>query len=85
VIKGARVVLAEPRVLEGVRAVDFVCIREEEPKVAERFVGHKFKARKGVLVSSGSPKVSNEGFVGDLGRGGRPHRSGRVVEASWHC
>jgi hypothetical protein len=85
VVKGARVVLAEPRVLEGVGAVDLVCIRKEEPEVTEGLVGDELKARKGVLVSGRSPKVSDEGFVGGLGRGRRSHRSGWVVEASWHC
>jgi hypothetical protein len=72
-VKGARVVLAEPRVLEGVGVVDLVCVREEEPKVAEGLMRDKFKARKGVLVSGGSPKVCNEGFVRGPGKGGRSH------------
>jgi hypothetical protein len=84
-MKGARVVLAEPGVLESVGAVDFMCVREEEPEVAEGLVGDEFKARKGILVSDGSSKVSDEGFVRGPGKGGRPHRGGRVVEAGWHC
>jgi hypothetical protein len=37
-MEGTQVVFAEPRVLEGVRAVDFVRVREEKPEVAEGFV-----------------------------------------------
>jgi hypothetical protein len=84
-MKGARVVLAEPGVLEGVGAVNFVCVGEEEPKVTEGLVGDEFKVRKGVLVSDGLSKVSDEGFVRCPGEGGRLHRGGRVVEAGWHC
>jgi hypothetical protein len=72
-MEGTRVVLAKPRVFEGVGAVNLVNVREEEPEVAEGFVRDKFKARKGVLVSGGLPKVRNEGFVGGPGEGGRPH------------
>jgi hypothetical protein len=72
-MKGARVVLAEPRVLKGVQAIDFVSIREEEPEVAEGFVGDEFKARKGVLMGDGPSKVGDERFVGGLSREGRPH------------
>jgi hypothetical protein len=84
VIKGAQVVLAEPRVLEGVGAVDFVCVRKEEPEMAERLVRDEFKLRESVLVSGGSSKVSDEGFAGGPGEGWRPHGGGGVVETSWH-
>jgi hypothetical protein len=84
-MKGTRVVFTEPGVLEGVRTVDFVCVGEEEPEVAEGLVRDEFKMRKGVLVSGGSSKVSNKGSVRDLGEGGRPYGGGRVVEAGWHC
>ena len=85
VMKGAQVVLAEPRVLESVGAIDFVCIRKEEPEVTEGLVQDKFELGKGVLVGDGLSEVSNEGFVGSLGEGGRPHKGGGVVETSWHC
>jgi hypothetical protein len=85
VVKGARVVLAEPRVLEGVGAVDFVCVRKEKPEVVEGLVRDKFKPRNGVLVSGGPSKVGNKGFVRGSDEGGRPHGGGRVVEAGWHC
>jgi hypothetical protein len=71
-MKGARVVFAEPRVLEGVGAVDLVSIRKEEPEVAEGLVQDELEARKGILVSGGPSKVSDEGFVGSPGEGGRP-------------
>jgi hypothetical protein len=45
VMEGTRVVLAEPRVLEGVGAVNLVSVREEEPEVAEGFARDKLKAR----------------------------------------
>jgi hypothetical protein len=85
VMKGARVILAEPRVLESVGAIDFVCVRKEEPEMAEGLVRDEFELRESVLVSGGSSKVGDEGFVGGLGEGGRPHRGGGVVETSWHC
>ena len=85
VMKGARVVLAEPRVLESVGAIDFMCIRKEEPEMAEGLVRDEFKLGKSVLVGGGLSKVGDEGLVGGLGEGGRPHRGGGVVEMSWHC
>jgi hypothetical protein len=85
VMEGAGVVLAEPRVLESVGAVDLVCVGKEEPEVAEGFVRDEFKVREGVLVGDGAPKVSDERFAGSLGGEGGPHRGGRVVEAGWHC
>jgi hypothetical protein len=85
VVKGTRIVFAEPRVLEGVGAVDFVCIGEEKPEVAEGLARDKFKLGKSVLAGDGSTKVSDEGFVGGFGEVGRPYRGGRVVEAGWHC
>jgi hypothetical protein len=84
-MKGTRVVLAEPRVLKGVRAIDFVSVGEKEPEVAERLVRDEFKARESVLVGDGLSKVSDEGFVRGLSEEGGPYWSGRVVEASWHC
>jgi hypothetical protein len=71
--------------LKLVGAVDLVCVRKEEPEVAEGLVRDKFELRKGVLVSGGSSKVSDKGFVRGPGEGGRPHGGGRVVEAGWHC
>jgi hypothetical protein len=61
VVKGARVVLTEPRVLEGVRAVDPVSVGEEKPEVTKRLVWDEFELGKGVLVSGGSTEVSDEG------------------------
>jgi hypothetical protein len=84
-MEGTGVILAEPRVLESVGAVDLVCVRKEEPEVAEGLVRDKFKVRKGVLVGGGVPKVSDERFAGSPGGGGRPHGGGRVVEVGWHC
>jgi hypothetical protein len=72
-------------VLEGVGAVDFVCVRKEEPEVAKGLVRDELKLRKGVLVSNGPSKVGDEGFVGSPGKGGRLHGGGRVVEVGWHC
>jgi hypothetical protein len=60
-MEGTRVVLTEPGVLEGVRAVNFVCVGEEESEVAERFVWDKFKLREGILVGGRSPEVSDKG------------------------
>jgi hypothetical protein len=85
VIKGAGVVLAEPRVLKVVGAVDLVCVRKEEPEVVEGLIWNEFEARKGVLVSGGPSKVSDKGFVRGPGKGGRSHGGGRVVEVGWHC
>jgi hypothetical protein len=85
VMKGARVVLAEPRVLESVGAVNFVCVGKKEPEVTKGFVWDEFELGKGVLVSGRPSKVSDEGFVRGLCEGRRPHGDGRVVEAGWHC
>jgi hypothetical protein len=84
-MKGARVVLAEPRVLESVGAVDFVCVGEEEPKVAEGLARDEFKLGKSVLVGEGPTKVGNERFVGVSSEVGGPHRGSGIVEAGWHC
>jgi hypothetical protein len=84
-MKGAQVVFTEPRVLEGVRAVDFVCVREEEPEMAEGLIRDEFKLRKGVLVSGRLSEVGDEGSVGCHGEEGRPHGGSGVVEAGWHC
>jgi hypothetical protein len=84
-MKGARVVFTEPRVLKGVRAIDLVSVREEEPEVVEGFTQDEFEARKGVWVGGGLSKVCDEGFVRGPGEGGRLHGSGWVVETSWHC
>jgi hypothetical protein len=48
VMEGTRVVFTEPRVLEGVRVVDFVCVREEKPEVSEGFLGNELELRDGV-------------------------------------
>jgi hypothetical protein len=72
-------------VLKGVGAVDFVCVRKEEPEIAERLVQDELKLGESVLVSGGSSKVSNEGFAEGPGEGGRLHGGGGVVEMSWHC
>jgi hypothetical protein len=42
-VEQAGIVFAEPRVLEGVRAINFVCVGEEEPEVLEGFPGDEFK------------------------------------------
>jgi hypothetical protein len=85
VVEGTRIVLAEPRVLESMGAVDFVRVRKEEPEVTEGLVRNEFKLGKGVLVSGGPSKVSDEGFAGSLGEGGRLRGSGWVVKTGWHC
>jgi hypothetical protein len=84
-MEGTRVVLAEPGMLEGVRAVNLMGVGEEEPKMAEGFARDEFKAREGVRVGGRLPKVCDEGFTGGSGKGGRPHRSGWIVETGWHC
>jgi hypothetical protein len=66
-------------------AVDFMCVRKEEPEMAEGLIRDEFKLRGSVLVGGGSSKVSDEGFVGGPGEGGRPHGGGGVVETGWHC
>jgi hypothetical protein len=55
------VVFAEPRVLKGVRVVDFVCLGKEEPEVAKRFIRDKLELGKGVLVGGGSSEIGHEG------------------------
>jgi hypothetical protein len=65
VMKRTRVVFAEPRVLEGVRAVDFLCIREEEPKVPEGFSRDKLELGNGVWIGSGASKVGDQWWDGD--------------------
>jgi hypothetical protein len=59
-MKGAQVVFAEPRVLEGVRAIDFVCVREEEPEVSEGFLGDKLELGNSVWVGDGASKVGDQ-------------------------
>jgi hypothetical protein len=71
--------------LESVGAVDFVRVREEKPEVTEGFVRNEFKLGKGILVSGGPSKVSDEGFAGRFGERGRSHGSGWVVKTGWHC
>jgi hypothetical protein len=84
-MEGTRIVFAEPRVLKGVRVIDLVHVREEEPEVMKGFVRNELELGKVVPVGDGLPKVSNEGLVGCLGREGRLYRSSGVVEAGWHC
>jgi hypothetical protein len=85
VVKGARVVSTEPRVLEGVGAVDFVCVGEVEPEMAEGLVWNELKLGNGILVGNRPSEVSDKGFIGSPGEGRRPHRGGGVIEAGWHC
>ena len=67
VVKGAQVVLAEPRVLEGVGAVDFMCVREEEPKMTEGLVRDELELGKSILVGGWPSEVGDKGSVGCLG------------------
>jgi hypothetical protein len=67
VMKGAGVVFAKPGVLEGVRAVDFMGLGEEEPKVVEGLPRDKLKLRKSVLIDSRSCEVGDEGIDRCLG------------------
>jgi hypothetical protein len=85
VVEGTRVVLAEPRVLESVGAIDFVRVREEEPEMTEGLVWDEFKLGKGVVIRDGPSKVRDEGSAGSLGEDWRPHGSGWVVKTGWHC
>jgi hypothetical protein len=61
VMKGAGVVLAEPGVLEGVRAVDFMGLEKEKPEVAKRFPREELKLRNGVLIGDWPSKVRSKG------------------------
>jgi hypothetical protein len=47
-VEWAGVVLAEPRVLEGMRVIDFMSLGEVEPEVTEGFPQDKFKLGKSV-------------------------------------
>jgi hypothetical protein len=60
-MEGTRIVFTEPRVLEGMRAVNFVRVREEEPEMTKGLIRDKFELGKGVLVGDRSSEVSNEG------------------------
>jgi hypothetical protein len=53
--------------LEGVGAVDFVCLRKEEPEVVEGFPWDKLELGKGVLVGSGLSEVGSKGVDRCLG------------------
>ena len=64
VMKGARVVFTEPRVLEGVGVVDFVGVGEEEPKVSEGFLWNKLELGNGVWIGSGTSKVGDQWWDG---------------------
>ena len=66
-VKWAQVVFAEPGMLDGVGAVDFVCLRKEEPEVVEGFPWDKLELGKGVLVGSGLFKVGSKGVDRCLG------------------
>jgi hypothetical protein len=59
-VKWVGVILAKPGVLEGMRVVNFVCLREEEPEMAEGLPWDKLKLRKGVLVGGRSSEVGNK-------------------------
>jgi hypothetical protein len=85
VMEGTRVVLAEPGVLEGMRVVDLMCLREVEPEVAKGFPWDKLELGKGVLVSGRPSKVGNKGVNRCFDNGGRAHGGGGIVESSWHC
>jgi hypothetical protein len=66
-VEWARVVFAEPGVLEGVRVVNLVCLGEEEPEVTEGLSRDELELGKGVLVSSGLSEVGHQGVDGCLG------------------
>ena len=61
VIKWAKVVFAEPEVLEGMRAVNFVGLGEEEPEVVKGLPRDELKLEKSVLIGSRSSEVGNKG------------------------
>ena len=61
------VVLAEPRMLEGVRAVNFVCSGEEEPEVVEGLSGDELKMGKVILIGGGLSEIGHQGVYGCLG------------------
>jgi hypothetical protein len=84
-VEGTRVVFAEPGVLEGVRAGDFVCVGEEEPEVAKGFPWNKLELGKSILVGGRSSEVGDKGVDGRPGWKREPYRGSGVVEASWHC
>jgi hypothetical protein len=47
-VKGTRVVFAEPGMLKGVRAINFVRLGEVEPKVVKGFPGNELKLGESV-------------------------------------
>ena len=85
VMEWARIVFAEPRVLEGVRVINFVCVGEEEPEVSEGFPRDEFELGKDIWVCSGASEVGHKGFTRCFGKVGRSYRSCGVIEAGWHC
>jgi hypothetical protein len=66
-VEGARVVLAEPRVLEGVGVVDFMCVGEEKPEMTEGLVWDELELGKSVSVGSRPSEVGDERSVRCLG------------------
>jgi hypothetical protein len=85
VVEWAGIVFAEPGMLDGMRTVDFVGLREKEPKMVEGFSRDKFELRKSVLVGGGPSEICHKGVNGCLGWEGRPQGGNGVVETSWHC
>jgi hypothetical protein len=71
----ARVVFTEPRVLKGVRAIDFVRVREEEPEMPEGFSRDKFELGKGVWIGGGTSEVSHQGVDRCFSEVGRSYGS----------
>jgi hypothetical protein len=85
VVEWAGVVFTEPGVLKGVRVVNLVRLREEEPEVPEGFPWNELELGKGIEVGSGASKVGHQGVVRCSGEVGRSYGGCGVVEAGWHC
>ena len=84
-VEWARVVFTEPGMLEGMRAVNLVCLGEEEPKVMKGLSRDELELGKSVWIGSGVSEVGHQGVVRCFGEVGRSHRGSGVVEAGWHC
>ena len=81
----AGVVFTEPGVLKGVRVVNLVRLREEEPEVLKGFPRDELELGKGVGVGNRASEVGHQGVVSCSGEMGRSYRGCGVVETGWHC
>ena len=67
-VEWAGVIFAEPGVQKGVRAINLVCLGEEEPEMPERFPRDEFKLGRCVRIGSGASEVGQQGKVRGFSR-----------------